>query len=47
MPSIIHIESDITSEIYKSTMSEKQKEAFVHLLGYFTPEELEELRTIL
>lgn len=47
MPAIIHIPSDITSEIYKSAMSEKQKQSFVHLLGYFTDEELEELRTIL
>ena len=47
MPSIVFIESDIENEIYRSAMSEKQKEAFIHLLGYFTEEELTELRTIL
>lgn len=38
------VEVPLENRIRASDMPEKQQEQFVHMLAYFTPEELEELR---
>lgn len=42
------VETDIESQIRVSeTLSPEEKEQFLHLLSYFTPGELEELKMLL
>ena len=41
------IESDIQTRIHSSDLSEKEKDNFLKLLSYFTPQEIEDLKAIL
>lgn len=42
------IESDIVTKIQNSSkIEQKEKESFLHLIMYFTPIELEELKLII
>ena len=41
------VESDIASRIEHSSLTQKEKENFLKLLSYFTPDEIEELKLIL
>jgi hypothetical protein len=41
------VQSDIQTRIISSDLTEKEKENFLNLLSYFTPEEIEELKVIL
>lgn len=42
------IESDIIQKIQSSTkIEQKEKDSFLHLIMYFTPSEIEELKLII
>lgn len=41
------VQSDIQTQIMSSDLSEKEKENFLKLLSYFTPQEIEDLKGIL
>lgn len=41
------VESDMVTRISNSSLDEHEKQNFLHLLAYFTPAELEELKELL
>jgi hypothetical protein len=41
------VESDIQTQIMSSDLTEKEKENFIKLISYFTPQEIEDLKGIL
>jgi hypothetical protein len=41
------VESDIQTRIIDSDLTEKEKDNFLKLLSYFTPQEIEDLKAIL
>lgn len=41
------VEAPITDKIMQSTMTPREKEQFMNFISYFTPDEIEELRSIL